>query len=250
MASLARSSLLSVLQPPERRGLHEAVLSQLLTALRTGQLQSGDRLREVEIAERLNISRGTLREAIRRLEQEGLVVTYPHRGTFMVRLTRQDIAELFSLRRVLEAYAVRLAIPRVTGSALAELTAIAAAMVAAAERRDQAEHLHYDVEFHEKVCLLSGHRHLHATWSRLALKFWLIYFNRQSLYGAGGQCRATVHEELIELLRRQDTEAAVAWIEGHIDRRMRELLDAMSEQETDGSHPSIRNGARPDPRRA
>lgn len=211
--------LLSTLQPPDRRGLHEMVLGQLLEAIRTGQVKQGERLLESEIAERLELGRGSVREAIRRLEQEGLVVSQPHRGTFITRLTPRDAVEIFALRRLLEAFAVRLAVDRVGEQDLEELASIARDMVTVSERRDRPERVHLDLRFHEQLCVLSGNAHLLRIWSGLALKLWLIYFDQRSHSGPDIVGRAASHFDLIELLRRRDAEGAVAWIECHIDVR-------------------------------
>lgn len=219
--SIERESFLDVLQPPARRGLHDMVLGQLLEALRTGQIKQGERLFEVDIAQRLGMSRGIVREAIRRLEQEGLVVSLPHRGTFITRLTSQDAVEIFALRRLLESYAVRLAAPRVTEPDLENLAKIADAMVSASEREDRLERVRVDLQFHEQICLLSGNSNLHRLWSSLALKLWLIYFDPRSHGGTDMVGRAASHFDVIELLRQRDAEAAAAWIESHIDIRAR-----------------------------
>lgn len=215
----APPSLLAALQPPERRGLHDMVLAQLLGAIRTGQVKQGERLVEADIAERLGLSRGVVREAIRRLEQEGLVTSQPHRGTFITQVSPRDAVEIFALRRLLESFAVRLAVPRVAESDLERLDGTVAAMVDASKRGDRVERVHLDLRFHEQVCLLSGYNHLHRIWSGLALKLWLIYFDQRSHPGPDVVGRAVSHFELIEHLRRRDLEAAVGWIESHIDVR-------------------------------
>lgn len=219
-----RQPFLDVLQPPTRRGLHEMVLAQLLEAIRTGQIKQGERLLEADIAERLGMSRGIVREAIRRLEQEGLVVSQPHRGTFITRLTSQDATEIFALRRLLESFAVRLAAERVGELELDQLAGIAGAMVSASERGNRLERVSLDLQFHEQLCVFSGYTHLHRLWSGLTLKLWLIYFDQRSHSGPDLVGRAASHFDLIELLRGHDSEAAVAWIESHIDVRAERAL--------------------------
>jgi DNA-binding GntR family transcriptional regulator len=226
------SPLLADLQPPERRVLHEQVLEQLLNGLRNGQLRPGERLLEVEIATRLGLSRGTVREAIRRLEQDGLVVSQPHRGTFVVEPTAADVAEVYSLRLMLEGYAVRLACPRLTPAMLAELAGLVEAMAAAAEQADQQAQLRHDQRFHAQLCRFSGHRHLYETWARLALKLWLVNYSLRPDNSVGGRDRALVHWELIELLQRGAAEAAADWVERHIARRAREVVERVAAQQS------------------
>lgn len=235
-------SLLSYLRPVERRVLHETVLVQLLLAIRNGQVRPGERIREVEIADRLGLSRGTVREALLRLEQDGVVVSQPHRGTYIAPITSEDASELFSLRRLLEAFAIELAIPRLSEEALRDLQATARAMVEAASRGDHAEHRLLDLQFHEQICLLSGHRHLYKTWAALVLKLWLIYFDRGGKLVEDSVLRATAHLELIAIFRRGDVAEARAWIERHIDRRASVVAQLMREKA--GSYESqTSNGA-------
>src|SRR5215213_7336757 len=94
--------------------LRDEVLNTLRQALITGGFAAGERIREVELAARLGVSRGTLREALRHLEQEGLVVTSPHRGTFVVNPTTDEIKDLYGLRIALEGYAAEQAAQLVT----------------------------------------------------------------------------------------------------------------------------------------
>ncbi len=222
-----RPPLLDSLEPIDRRGLHEAVLTQLLLAIRRGQLGPGERLREVEIAARLGLSRGTVREAIRRLEQEGLVVSQPHRGTFIARIGSDEAAEIYSLRRVLEAFALRLAIPRFDEPALADLAETVRAMVQAAGSGDRNQHLRLDLKFHEQICLRSGHRYVHRVWSALALKLWLVRFRLDAGDGDDRSERARAHFELVDLIRTRQSDQAVEWIEAHIDARARHVVEQL-----------------------
>ena len=227
LPTLPEPSLLQSLQPPDRRGLHETVFTQLLSAIRSGQVKQGERLREAEIASRLGLSRGIVREALRRLEQEGLVVSVPHQGARIARLTYDDVVEVFSLRQLLEAFAVRLAIERLTDKGLDDLRSTTQAMVEAAAAGRQVDHLRLDLRFHDQLCQLSGHRHLHKIWSGLALKLWLVNFDPPRPNMDRLVDRARRHFELIDLMERRESEAAVRWIEQHIQHRGSEILERM-----------------------
>jgi len=102
------------LTPTTYTPLRDEVLATLRQALISGGFAAGERIREVELAAKLGVSRGTLREALRHLEQEGLIVTNPHRGTFVVKLTPLEAEDIYGLRIALEAYAVERATEVVT----------------------------------------------------------------------------------------------------------------------------------------
>ncbi|MEZ4671421.1 MAG: GntR family transcriptional regulator [Anaerolineae bacterium] len=91
----------------ENRPLRERVLDALRDAIISGELKPGQDLVETELAASLGVSRAPLREALQILSSEGLVETIPYTGTTVKRLTRTDIEELYSLRSVLETFAIR-----------------------------------------------------------------------------------------------------------------------------------------------
>ena len=146
--------------------------------LLSGELRPGERVNEVVMAARLGISRGPLREAIRNLEQEGLLIAAPHRGTFVRRLTQEEAAELQEVRLALEtAAACRLA-QRWTPAAGALLE----------ERLDRLRGLHHhnstlaermsaDLAFHEAICEASGNETLLQTWRSLIGRITMMVLN-------------------------------------------------------------------------
>src|ERR1700761_6553624 len=93
-------------QAAKRRSLADEVTDQLRDVILTGALQPGDRAGEAEISQRLRVSRGPVREALVRLEQEGLVVSEWHRGASVTDLSRVDVIELATLRGALEKLAI------------------------------------------------------------------------------------------------------------------------------------------------
>lgn len=87
----------------------EFAYRRLMAAIRSGELQPGQRMRETELANLLNVSRTPVREAIRRLSSEGLIVVAPSRGMMVIELDKQQVRELYTLRSALEGTAARLA---------------------------------------------------------------------------------------------------------------------------------------------
>ena len=108
---------------PESRvsTVHEQLIDALRRSIVSGEFVPGHRLRQVQVAERFGVSPVPVREALRALEQEGLVASIPRRGWIVAKLTRDDIQEIYELRELLEQQALRDAMPRLTKSDLAEL---------------------------------------------------------------------------------------------------------------------------------
>ena len=110
----------------ETRTLRGQVLGAVRSAVVSGRLAPGARVNEAQLASDLGVSRGTLREAIRRLEQEGLLVTLSHRGTFVRELSTEEIAEVYGVRLALESYAAREASTQLTPAVRARGAALRA----------------------------------------------------------------------------------------------------------------------------
>ncbi len=116
----------------QRRSLPLQVREAIEQQILTGALREGDQIVEYQVARQMGISQTPVREALRTLERDGLVVTLPHRGTFVRRVTRREAAERYSLGAELEAFAARLAIPKLTARDFRQLERIVDEMAAAA----------------------------------------------------------------------------------------------------------------------
>ncbi len=146
----------------------ELILARLRQAISSGQLAPGTHLAEVELSEALGVSRGTLREALRHLQQEGLV-TPGARGMLRVRShTATEIRELFQVRAALEEHAARLATPKLCEDVRA-LQAEVDAMAAAAARNDMRAAVEHSERFHRLIVLASDNQLLHTMWSSLSI---------------------------------------------------------------------------------
>ncbi|MGH2356220.1 MAG: GntR family transcriptional regulator [Chloroflexota bacterium] len=126
-----------------RRSLPDLVREAIEEQILVGALCEGDQIVEYRVARQMGISQTPVREALRTLERDGLVVTRPHRGTFVRRVTRREAAERYTLGMELEAFAARLALPQLTAEDFRRLEALvdemaAAASSASSERRRRA----------------------------------------------------------------------------------------------------------------
>ncbi|GAA1767772.1 GntR family transcriptional regulator [Pseudarthrobacter sulfonivorans] len=151
----------------QKKSLREQALAALRAAITSGELEPGRHLVETELSEMLQISRGTLREALRQLEQEGLLSAGP-RGRLSVRhLDAKEIRDIYSVRAALESLAARTLceLPdrqHVIGSLRSAIEAMAAA-----EQSSLQDRVESDLEFHRTLCRLTGNETLLHSWESL-----------------------------------------------------------------------------------
>lgn len=200
----------------EKTSLREQALSALRTAITSGELKPGRHLVETELSEMLQISRGTLREALRQLEQEGLLSAGP-RGRLSVRhLDEKEIRDIFAVRAALESLAAR---------TLCELPDRAHAIeslhqkidaMAAAQQASLEERVESDMEFHRTLCRLTGNETLLHSWTALEGSI------RMSIMFAGlekGVKNMSVdrHRDIVSAIETGDAALARQTIREHMD---------------------------------
>lgn len=164
------TELTSPLSQINNKPLREQVLDALREAIVQGDLKPGQTLIEADLAAQLGISRAPIREALQILNSEGLLETVPYRGTTVRRLSRQDIEELYSLRSVLEGFAIRRIIARRNPDDVEVLREHFRAMLDRAEAGDLKTLNEIDRGFHDTLIRLSDHQLLQSIWNAVALR--------------------------------------------------------------------------------
>ena len=147
---------LGELEPVARRSTVEIVSDELRTAIRYGSLEPGAQLGEAELAARLGVSRGPLREAMQRLVQEGLLRSEPHRGLFVVDLDEHDVSDVYTARLAIERAACRLIMRDRREAAATALTSALRDLQQSAKLRDRVAMSDADQAFHETLVRSSG----------------------------------------------------------------------------------------------
>ncbi len=163
-----------IYEPLQRDVFRDGVIASIEKALFSRQLKPGDRVVETEIARQTGISRGPVREALQQLVGEGVLVNHPYHGTFVARWTARDVSEVYGLRAVLESYAVRLALERMTDGILAKLESIIEEMCELARRGDGEGVSELDIQFHEQINEFSDQRLLCRTLSGMRRKIGML----------------------------------------------------------------------------
>lgn len=164
-----------IAQPVARfRPLSEEAYDVVRAAILGGRLPPGARIVEADIARQMSISRSPVREAVRKLEQEGLVEYVPRHGTIVVGLSRDDVADAYQLRAHLEGYGARLAATRASAANIARLLELVERMRACGVAEDLDGLVAADVEFHREVCRASGSPRLVRAWETLNPARWTL----------------------------------------------------------------------------
>ena len=149
----------------ERTTTPDGVYRVLRAAILDGTVPPGGQLRERDIAVELGVSRSPLREALTRLEEEGLIVKFPFRGAFVAEVSAQDVAEIASIRLLVEPYALELALEALSGPERPRLTQAIEEFQRAAEQNDVPASIDAHLQFHRLFYDLSGHGVLRSLWN-------------------------------------------------------------------------------------
>ncbi len=209
----------------EFRPLHEQVRQTLWESLIAGELRPGDRIVESKVAKELGVSQSTVREALRALEQIGVVTTSPHRGAFVNAITPTDAMEMYSTRALLEGRAIELAVSRVGPSEIRQLEDLLGQMREAAAAEDLGSLVQLDVSFHRHICEFSGQRLLTRLWSSVDPLGWTMVTGKR-LFRHRLQEMVERHEPILKVLREGDAARARQVIESHIMDMGREVTSS------------------------
>ena len=203
--------------------LRDVVFNTLRTAITTGQFAPGERLMEIALADQLGVSRTPVREAIRKLELEGLVVMIPRRGAEVARITEEGLKEVLEVRCALEELAVELVCKKVEKEGLAQLRNAHEAFVDAVKKGDILEITNQDELFHECIFELSGNRRLLQVVNNLKEQ---MFRYRMEYVKEKGYHEELVreHEKLIQTIRDGDVSAAKAIMKHHIQNQEKMIL--------------------------
>ncbi|MGL4799107.1 MAG: GntR family transcriptional regulator [Cellulosilyticaceae bacterium] len=136
--------------------LRDIVFQTLRKAILTGELEPGERLMETQLGEKLGVSRTPIREAIRKLELEGLVVMVPRKGAQVAQFTEKDIKDVLEVRAALEALAAKLACKRMDDRSFLRLQLIITEYDYASRENDIDTMIQKDIEFHEAIFNATG----------------------------------------------------------------------------------------------
>lgn len=215
--------------PVRRQTFREQIVESLRSLIISGQLEPGSQIIETEMAERFQVSRGPLREALRQLIEDGLLVAVPYKGTYVVDLSIGEIEEIFSLRTELEIFAFRLVWPRRDAHYRRELLARHDRLLASIAAGDDENNIQHELALHSHVYEACGHRLLLSLWQGLRGKLQLYWAAHHRAHGRRGP-HPDGHRRYVALACGDDLDAMIEEIREHMVRGFGQTRDFLIER--------------------
>lgn len=212
--------------PIAREVLHQQVAVRLRQRIVEGLLEPGAKLNERELSEQLRVSRTPLREAIKMLAAEGLVLLLPNRGAVVAQLTAQDVADTFEVIAGLEGQSGELAAQRITGAELTELRALHYEMLAAHARLDLPTYYRLNAAIHDQINAAARNPVLTQTYRTINARLQALRF-RSNFDEAKWQRAVQEHEQMLEALAARDAAGLRQLLIRHLEHKRDAVLELM-----------------------
>ncbi|MFT3805194.1 MAG: GntR family transcriptional regulator [Burkholderiaceae bacterium] len=207
------ASAFSSIDVPDLVGVVEAQLQQ---AILSGRIGPGERIVEAELARRMGVSRAPVREAARRLESLGLLVSRPRHGFAVRTVTTKQVDDLYDVRLQLELMGATLACTHASDAELARLDARVDEMVARAQTLSVAERVALDLDFHFAISALSGNHYLQRLFDNLQTEVRMFLALSEGSYG-DLMALAETHRPIARALIRRDVDAVQRALRFHLE---------------------------------
>lgn len=203
--------------------LRDVVFHTLRREILTGQMKPGERLMEVHLAGRLGVSRTPIREAIHKLEQEGLVIMTPRRGAEVAQITEKGLKDVLEVRRALDILSIELACDRMTEEEMEALGEACIGFENATEGGDAADIAKADVSLHDIIVQATGNPRLQQLLNNLSeqmYRYRFLYIRDVSQH----EKLIAEHREIFESILNRDKERAKAAVKLHIDNQEESII--------------------------
>ena len=197
--------------------LREIVYEELKRQIMVGEIAPGTRMMEVELADEMGVSRTPVREAIRKLEKEGLVTIEPRRGAYASDISVKEMVDILEVRQDLEGMAAGIAAQKITEEGKEELERLVQVYKESVEREDIEEIIANDEAFHKYIVSLSGNKTLIKMVSQvqeLVLRFRYIYYEDFSRF----RNQPTEHQSIVDAIISGSSSSARINAEEHLAR--------------------------------
>jgi DNA-binding GntR family transcriptional regulator len=206
--------------------LKDEIFRAIRDTILRGELRPGQKLPEIELMKKLGVSRAPLRDAFWLLEKQGYVRMVPNKGTFVIELSRDQVSDVYSVRAVLEAWAVSLAMPRVKPKDMRELRVLFRRMEQTANDGDLMSNFNLDLEFHKRIWHLSGNRKLEELLNNVCPSLFTYLLIKYQGTPTAMRRGLAHHLEMLKLL---ESNGDPAEIEGLVRSKIREMGEMTAE---------------------
>ena len=206
--------------------LRDVVFNTLRQAILRGELQPGERLLEIHLANKLGVSRTPIREAIRKLELEGLVLMIPRKGAVVAEITEKSLRDVLEVRRALEELAMKLACEKILDEEIEELKVAAKEFENALKTGDVTVYAEADVKFHDIIYRTTDNQRLIQLLYNLReqmYRYRVEYLKREDSH----ETLLAEHQYIIETLIKRDADEAVKAVCAHIDNQVTAVTDTI-----------------------
>jgi DNA-binding GntR family transcriptional regulator len=208
-----------IFEKEKRSTLPGQVANQIREAIKSGKLKPGDRLIETVLAREMNIGRNAVREAIRYIEKEGLIVTIPFKGAQVVEMSKNDLKDIYDVRNALETLALNTLAMKIDNEKTRVLDAVVKEMKAVSKNGNLQAIIDVDLKFHRTLCELSENKVLLEAWSAISNRLRAFIANGDGLYGEDTpEVTLGTHYPVVDAIKNSDFKLAVRILKEILER--------------------------------
>lgn len=206
--------------------LRDVVFNTLRQAILRGELKPGERLMEIQLANKLGVSRTPIREALRKLELEGLVNMVPRKGAEVADITEKSLRDVLEVRKALEELSVQLTCEKITEEEIEELKRVAERFKDTLDDQDVTKIAEADVAFHDVIYTATDNQKLILLLNNLReqmYRYRVEYLKKEEAYPQ----LIAEHEELIDNISKRNKEEATRIMCEHIDNQVATVINVI-----------------------
>lgn len=207
--------------------LRDVIYENIRKAIIRGDFSPGERIMEIQLAEKLGVSRTPVREAIRKLELDGLVEMIPRKGTYIKKVIKKDIEDIFEVRKYLEALAAFLAAQRIKENQIKEMKEILVDFDKYSEQNDIKGLIEMDTKFHDALFRASGNEKLVEIAQSIkqhVYRYRVLYIND---YGNKEGTLSKEHHEILDAIIKRDPQTAEKLSREHVNKRELDMYNQL-----------------------